>query len=35
MSEALAQEVWKPKTNKWIITLAVMIATFVDTLNSF
>jgi DHA2 family multidrug resistance protein len=34
MSETLAEEVWRPKTNKWIITLSVMIATFVDNLNS-
>ena len=34
MSETIVHEAWKPKTNKWIITLAVMIATFVDTLNS-
>ena len=34
MSETLTEEVWRPKTNKWIITLSVMIATFVDNLNS-
>jgi DHA2 family multidrug resistance protein len=34
MTEALAEEEWRPKTNKWIITLSVMIATFVDNLNS-
>lgn len=28
------EEQWKPKANKWLITLSIMIATFVDTLNS-
>ena len=34
MPDLCTEQDWKPKANKWIITLSIMMATFVDTLNS-
>ena len=34
MSEAIEQQEWKPKANLLMITIAVMLATFVEVLNS-